>query len=121
MRPFCPTRWTVKALSLNSVIHNYKNLTQYFEELAETDRTESGAKAAGFNRQLNQFDNFFMLNLLYQVLSCAETVNVALQKMNMNYFQSQMMLSGLKDCWNEKKFRFILGNFNTGSAVTECR
>jgi hypothetical protein len=51
----------------------------------------------GSNRQLNQFDNFFTLNLLYQVLSRAETVNVALQKMHLNYFQSQMMLSDLKD------------------------
>ena len=75
LRPLCPTGWTVRARSLKMVIDNYSSLLQFFDEVAESDKTEAAAKASGLLQQCLQFDNFFILRLSYKVLSRTETVS----------------------------------------------
>jgi hypothetical protein len=70
---------------------------EFLMELSETEKSEAGGKANGLRHQLQQFDNFFVLRLLFHVLSRAETVNTAIQKNTLNLYQSQLMLQSLKD------------------------
>lgn len=49
IRPLCPTRWTVRAESLRSVIANYQVLQELMEEIIEEYRgiTEATSSAKG--------------------------------------------------------------------------
>jgi hypothetical protein len=96
LRPLCPTRWTVRARSLATVIENYSSLLQFFDEVAESDKTEAGAKASGLLQQCLKFDNFFILRLLYKVFSRAETVSSSIQKVDLDMYHTQLLLNQLK-------------------------
>ncbi|XP_077531307.1 zinc finger MYM-type protein 1-like [Haemaphysalis longicornis] len=58
---FCPTRWTLKASSLSSVLKNYRPLILFLQEVA-SERSESSAKASGLTMALSKFQTYFMLN-----------------------------------------------------------
>jgi len=62
-RQLCPTRWTVRATSMQSVIDNYTAVLATLDDIASTDKTESGSKASGLLRSLTTFDTYFALNL----------------------------------------------------------
>ena len=79
-----------------TVIDNYSSLLQCFQELLESDRSEAGAKVNGLLGQSVHFDNYFLLCLMYKVLSHAETVSTSIQKNNLDLFQTQLKLNQLK-------------------------
>jgi len=71
---------------------------KFLEELStsESDKTEPCAKANGLLQQVRQFKNYFLLRLMYKVLSRAETVSSALQKNDLDLYQAQLKLDSLK-------------------------
>lgn len=95
LRKFCPTRWTLKASSLRSVLSNYSSLITFFSETASEERTEAGAKASGFLRMLFKFESFFMLTLLTKVFSRMEALNTALQKRTLRFDQAEKMVKSV--------------------------
>ena len=53
----CPTRWTVRANSLASIVHNYDLLQRTWEEVFEVARdTETKARINGVAAQMKAFD-----------------------------------------------------------------
>lgn len=60
IRVLCPTRWTVKANSLTSILTNYETLQDTWEEaLSVTQDTEAKARIHGVSAQMCNFE-FFM-------------------------------------------------------------
>ena len=60
IRVLCPTRWTVKANSLTSILNNYETPQDIWEEaLTVTQDTEAKARIHGVSAQMCNFD-FFM-------------------------------------------------------------
>ncbi|GAB0097888.1 uncharacterized protein DMENIID0001_135670 [Sergentomyia squamirostris] len=51
-RPLCPTRWTVRVKSIDTVLKNYKVLLNFLNDLAQStkERPDVSAKARGFLR-----------------------------------------------------------------------
>lgn len=47
LRPLCPTRWTVKAASLQSISSNYSALLEFLDNLSSDDKGDAGGKANG--------------------------------------------------------------------------
>ena len=57
MRLLCPTRWTVKADSLKSVLDNYETLMETWNESVEVLKdTEMKARVLGVLSQMKRFD-----------------------------------------------------------------
>jgi hypothetical protein len=60
VRVLCPTRWTVRADSLGSIIGNYTALQSTWEEAIEIARdTETKARIGGVLAQMQSFDFLF--------------------------------------------------------------
>ena len=57
LRTICPTRWTVRHRSIESVLLNYKVLQDTLEEI-QKKRDEYAAKAHGMVLQMEMFDTF---------------------------------------------------------------
>ena len=60
IKVLCPTRWTVKANSLTSILTNYETLQDTWEEaLSITQDTEAKVQIDGVSAQMCNFE-FFM-------------------------------------------------------------
>jgi hypothetical protein len=84
LRPLCPTRWTVRTASLSSVSTNYTALLQTLNDITTQCRDDSGAKAAGFLRQLESFDIWFGVQLALLVFEPTEQCSRILQTKNIS-------------------------------------
>ena len=87
IRVLCPTRWTVRAESLRSILDNYTVLNEvWMESLEEVTDTEIKARIRGVQSQMSKFDFYYGVVLGELILchteqksdiSAAEGQNVA--------------------------------------------
>ena len=64
VRVLCPTRWTVRAASLKSILDNFAVLLKVWEEsLEHVKDTEMKARIQGVASQMVKFDYFFEISL----------------------------------------------------------
>ena len=68
-RTLCPTRWTVRAVTLNSIFKNYCVLKEFWE-LARDFKvdSESHARIIGVQSQMNEFSFLFGLKISERIL-----------------------------------------------------
>ncbi|MGL5904177.1 MAG: DUF4371 domain-containing protein, partial [Cetobacterium sp.] len=97
LRPLCPTRWTLKAASLQSVASNYSAIMEFLEDLCLCDKGDAGGKANGLLSHLQKFGTYFMLKLLSFFFSRTEMVNVALQRSQLHLQKAAAMIETLKE------------------------
>ena len=63
-RVLCPTRWTVRAASLQSVLDNWKPLQELWEESVDTKLDpEIKSRIIGVKYQMETFNYFFGVSL----------------------------------------------------------
>jgi len=96
LRPFCPTRWVLRESALTVVKVNYLELWRFLDEISASDKTDAGAKAAGFSSQLSKFSTYFNLATLVHIFNTLGTVNQAMQASNLHLQQASKLLSNLK-------------------------
>lgn len=96
LRPFCPTRWTVRHASLHSCLSNYSELLKFMLKQSQTDKSDAGTKAHGFFLQMNTFDFIFYLGLLTKLFGLIDSVNTAMQKKTLCFQEAVDMVSTLK-------------------------
>ena len=59
-RVLCPTRWTVRAASLQSLTDNWILLHELWDESLETNlEAEVKSRVIGVKHQMGTFDNYF--------------------------------------------------------------
>ena len=107
LRMLCPTRWTIRHTSIDSIIRNYKVLQAALSEI-EQGRDEYAAKASGLLSRMEQFDTFFSLKLAYLVFTAAEQLSICLQAKDytvQDAIQGASLLSShLRSLRNEQRF-----------------
>ena len=80
IRVLCPTRWTVRADSLFSIIENYTVLHNTWDEALEISRdTETKARILGVQSQMVKFDFLFGVVLGEMILRHTDNLSRALQ------------------------------------------
>ena len=81
VRTLCPTRWTVSANSLASIIANYENIQLLWETaLHATSDTEMKARINGVESQMQSFKFLFGLILSELILRQIDKLSQALQQ-----------------------------------------
>ena len=85
IRILCPTRWTVRAESLSSIINNFKVLQATWKEAIEVVQdSETKTRIRGVAIQMETF-NYFFGNLLGQlILKHADNLSITLQCQNIS-------------------------------------
>ena len=79
-RVLCPTRWTVRAASLKSVIDNYEVLLSVWQEaLCGSLDGEMRARIIGVETQMTKFDFFFGVQLGSLILRHSDNLSSTLQ------------------------------------------
>ncbi len=79
-RTLCPTRWTVRASSLASVINNYSIILSVWDEALTIARdTETRARLIGVQYVMSQFEYFFGIVLGEVILKHTDNLSKTLQ------------------------------------------
>ncbi len=122
LRVLCPTRWTVRHTSINSIVQNYQVLKTALEEIQQ-GRNEYAAKASGLLIRMENFDTLFSLKLSYLVYSSAEQLSTNLQAKDITIQEAvkkaKLLTSHLKSLRNKAKFdHFYDGVYQDSESLT---
>lgn len=101
LRPFCPTRWCVRIVSLKSIDSNYNLLRKFLDELT-TEKNEIGAKASGFSKLLYKFDFYFVLKIMIFIFERIEVLNSELQKKSLHFQDARLKNSSYNNFYKRK-------------------
>ncbi|XP_053395723.1 zinc finger MYM-type protein 1-like [Mercenaria mercenaria] len=89
-RVLCPTRWTVRAASLGSVLENYNVLQSLWESSYESARdSETRARILGVQSHMSNFDFLFGVSLGYEILRHTDNLSKCLQNKDMSAVEGQ--------------------------------
>jgi hypothetical protein len=102
LRPFCPTRWCVRIVSLKSIDSNYNLLRKFLDELT-TEKNEIGAKASGFSKLLYKFDFYFVLQIMIFIFERIEVLNSELQKKSLHFQDARLKIEAIIISIEEKR------------------
>ena len=90
MRVLCPTRWTVRADSLKSVLDNYVVLQELWEEAEKTTKdSDITARVIGVASQMRNFEFFFGIYLGEMILRYSDNLSRTLQKKDLSAAEGQ--------------------------------
>ena len=78
LKSICPTRWTVRNGSINSILQNYSNLIATLEEVRKGN-DKYAAKGNGLLTQMESFEILFGLKLAHLIFSASEQFSTNLQ------------------------------------------
>ena len=99
LRVLCPTRWTVQADSLASIMSNYAVLQDTWVEAMSVARdTETKARIHGVQVQMREFNFFFGIVLGELVLRHTDMLNQTLQRKGMSAAEGQEVARMTKSC-----------------------
>ena len=118
IRVLCPTRWTVKAEALKSIVDNFEVLQHLWEESLEyVKESEMRARILGVSDRMMKFDFFFGAILGETVLSHSDNLSRTLQKGDISASEGQgvaeMTVTCLKTLRTDDNFALF------GSKVTK--
>jgi len=113
LKPLCPTRWSVRAASVSSVLGNCERVLAALTEIARTKHDESGSKASGLLRSLERFKTFFSLRVALLVFELVDDCNTSLQSKSLTLAAAKSVattaVSALKSMRCDNKFASIFG------------
>ena len=90
VRVLCPTRWTVRADALKSVIDNYAILQDLWEVCYDDAKdTEIKARIQGVAAQMSKFEYYYAISLAEMVLQHTDNLSKTLQKENISAAEGQ--------------------------------
>ena len=117
IRVLCPTRWTVRADSLTSVISNFDTLQSTWEEaLTVTTDTEAKARIRGISAQMRTFEFFFGAVLGEMILRHTDNLSSTLQHKTISAAEGQeiarMTVETLKSTRTDESFESFWDNVN---------
>ena len=109
IRVLCPTRWTVSAQALQSIIANYNALQMLWEEsLTFVKDTEMKSRIQGVSSCMETFDYFFGASLGELLLRHSDNLSKTLQSTTMSAAEGQklakMTVSTLQSIRSDEKF-----------------
>ena len=91
-RVLCPTRWTVRGLSLQSVLDNYEALLSVWEEALDGSLdSEMRARIIGVEAQMLKFEFLFGVRLGALILRHSDNLSSTLQHKNMSAAEGQRL------------------------------
>ena len=93
-RVLCPTRWTVRAESLKSILDNYTALQELWDAALETALdAEVRSRITGVKAQMESFNYFFGISIGELVLKHGDNLSKALQNESISAAEGQKVAS----------------------------
>ena len=115
VRTLCPTRWTVLAESLYSILANYDHILLLWETgVHETSNTEMKARILGVRSQMQSFNFLFCIVLSEMILRHTDKLSKTLQQPNLSSIEghdiAMLTVKTLEGLRNENDFELLWQN-----------
>eukprot|EP00731_Ephydatia_muelleri_P007396 Em0003g1644a len=115
VRTLCPTRWTVLAESLYSILANYDHILLLWETgVHETSNTEMKARILGVRSQMQSFNFLFCIVLSEMILRHTDKLSKTLQQPNLSSIEghdiAMLTVKTLEGLRNENDFELFWQN-----------
>lgn len=112
VRVLCPTRWTVRAEALKSIMDNYEVLQELWIEALQIVRdTDMKARINGVASQMRSFNYFYGVCLGHLILRHSDNLSKTLQKTDISAAEGQevtsMTLTSLQLIRNDSNFQLF--------------
>ena len=112
IRVLCPTRWTVSANALASILSNYEVLLSTWDEAVDVVAdTESKARINGVSAQMKTYDFVFGATLGEMILRYSDNLSQCLQKKTISAAEGQqvarMVINTLQSIRNEESYNLF--------------
>lgn len=112
IRTLCPTRWTVRAESLASIMANYTDLHRLWAEaLTATSDTEMKARIQGITSQMDTFKFLFGLLLSEMILRHTDKLSKTLQNPELSSVEgheiAMLTMATLQDVRSDRDFNLF--------------
>ena len=112
VRTLCPTRWTVRAESLYSILANYDHILLLWETgVHETSNTEMKARILGVRSQMQSFNFLFCIVLSEMILRHTDKLSKTLQQPNLSSIEghdiTMLTVKTLEGLRNENDFELF--------------
>ena len=112
VRTLCPTRWTVRAESLYSILANYDHILLLWETgVHETSNTEMKARILGVRSQMQSFNFLFCIVLSEMILRHTDKLSKTLQQPNLSSIEghdiAMLTVKTLEGLRNENDFELF--------------
>ena len=109
IRVLCPTRWTVRAQALQSIITNYEALQELWSQSIDIVRdADMRSRIHGVSMHMKSFDFFFVLMLGEFILKHSDNLSKTLQNVDVSAAEAQkvaeMTVSTLQSVRNAEMF-----------------
>ena len=89
-RVLCPTRWTIRGTSLQSVLDNWKPLQELWDESLDTKLDpEIKSRIIGIKHQMETFDYFFGVSLASLIFGHSDNLSKTLQHAHISAVEGQ--------------------------------
>ena len=120
IRVLCPTRWTVRAEALKSILDNFNVLLELWaESLERVKDTEMKARIQGVSAQMMRFDYFFGVSLGLLILRHTDNLSKTMQKADISAAEGQaitvMTVSTFKSLRNDANFDLFWQKITTSA------
>lgn len=114
-RTLCPTRWTVRAASLDSVLENWEVLRELWSYSLETKlEPEVKSRIIGVRYQMETFDYFFGVQLGNIVVRHSDNLSKTIQKPTLSVGDCQSLakssLKTMEKLWTDDSFDIFWTN-----------
>ena len=115
VRTLCPTRWTVLAESLYSILANYDHILLLWETgVHETSNTDMKARILGVRSQMQSFNFLFCIVLSEMILQHTDKLSKTLQQPNLSSIEghdiAMLTVKTLEGLRNENDFELFWQN-----------
>ena len=112
VRTLCPTRWTVRAESLGSILANYDSIQELWETaLHKITDTETKARIRGMQSQMKCFKFLFCLVLTEMILWHTDKLSETLQAPKLSGVKdneiAMLTVKTLKSLWTDENFNLF--------------
>lgn len=111
IRVLCPTRWTVKAEALQSILSNYEVLQELWTNSLDVRDTEMRVRILGVASQMTRFNFYFGVSLGNLILRHSDNLSRTLQKTEISAAEGQevatMTLQTLKTLRSDTNFKLF--------------
>ncbi len=81
IRKFCPTRWTARGTSINSVLENYNTLNELWESCLQMSlQPDVKGRIIGIQTQMSKFKLLFGLKFCERILLITDNLSIKISR-----------------------------------------
>lgn len=117
LKPLCPTRWTVRTRSIDSVLQNYSIVVDALEVISSSGSDEGSRKAGGLIALMDKFSTYFGMRLASLIFGKTEILATSLQTVRSSVEDAIKAVNILRthfvNCRNDEAFHTFFNDIVT--------